>query len=258
MKCAYRLENVTYTYPTGDRPAIEDLSLSIPEGMITALLGPNGAGKSTLMDLMLRWRKPDRGRIFLLDRPLLEYPKQKLGRTVSLVPQEESSRFSFTVIDYVLFGRSPYLHQLESPSGPDIDIALESMETVGISHIAHRPVTTLSGGEHQLLLLARALAQQPRVLLLDEPTSSLDPGNTAKVVRMLRQLAERGITLFFTTHDPSVAAESAHHVAMISQSKLLFSGPADEALTPSLLTRLYDTPMETLIHDGRLVVMRSP
>lgn len=256
MSLAYALDHVTYTYPGREKPAVLDLCLTIPEGKTTVLLGPNGAGKSTLMDLLLKWRAPETGNITLFDKPLESYGKRKLGQTVSLVPQEEGSRFSFTVLEYVLFGRSPYLHELAAPTKHDVRIAYDSIVQVGIESIAHRSITTLSGGEHQLLLLARALAQQPKVLLLDEPTSSLDPGNTAKVVRILRQLSNQGITLFFTTHDPSVAAECAHMVAMISKSTLLFSGPVKEGLTSHLLSELYETPMETFHHDGALVVGR--
>jgi len=254
---AYVLEHISYTYPNRETFALQDLSLTIEEGVTTALLGPNGAGKSTLMDLLLRWRYPQMGNITLLGENLETYSKRKLGQTVSLVPQEEGSRFSFTVLEYVLFGRSPYLHELASPSKQDIEIAYESIEEVGIGSIAHRSITTLSGGEHQLLLLARALAQQPKVLLLDEPTSSLDPGNTAKVVGILKSLSARGITLFFTTHDPSVAADCASQVAMIEKSRLIHSGPVEKALTSELLSKLYGTPMETFTHQGRLMVTRS-
>jgi iron complex transport system ATP-binding protein len=254
---AYRLDHVTYTYPGREHPAVLDLSLSIPEGRTTVLLGPNGAGKSTLMDLLLAWRRPETGTIALFNEDLGSYTKRHLGRTVSLVPQEEGSRFSFSVLEYVLFGRSPYLHELAAPKKHDIQIAYEAIGQVGIESIAHRSITTLSGGEHQLLLLARALAQQPRVLLLDEPTSSLDPGNTARVVRILKNLSEQGITLFFTTHDPSVAAECAHKVAMIARSSLLHSGDTDAVLTSELLTELYGTEMETFRRDGRLIVSRT-
>ncbi len=257
MRCAYRLEEVSYRYPGRSKSAVDGLDLCIPEGMTTVLLGPNGAGKSTLMDLLLRWRQPEAGNISLFDRELGSYRRKDLGRTVSLVPQEEGSRFSFSVMEYVLFGRSPYLHELASPSREDVDIARESIRLVGIGEIADRTVTTLSGGEHQLLLLARALAQQPRVLLLDEPTSSLDPGNTARVIDILKSLSKRGITLFFTTHDPNVAAECAHNVAMMSQGKILYSGPVGTALTSELLSRLYDTPMETFLHGDKVVVLRS-
>jgi iron complex transport system ATP-binding protein len=256
MKPAVSLNHVTYTYPGREHPAVLDLSLDIPEAQTTVLLGPNGAGKSTLMDLLLRWRIPETGTIELFGTPLSLYSKRKLGQTMSLVPQEEGARFSFTVLEYVLFGRSPYIHELAAPTKHDIHIAYDAIKQVGIESIAHRSITTLSGGEHQLVLLARALAQQPRILLLDEPTSSLDPGNTAKVISILRTLSSQGITLFFTTHDPSVAAECAHIVAMIDHSSLLHSGPAHEVLTSSLLSQLYDTHIETFMHLGHLVISR--
>lgn len=257
MSCAYELHGVFFTHAGSNRPAVHGLDLCIPEGATTVLLGPNGAGKSTLMDLLLRWRRPDSGAIMLFGQPLGSYGTKDLGKLISLVPQEEKSRFSFTVAEYVLFGRSPHLHALASPGKADLRIAHDAMSRVGIEHLASKPVTTLSGGEHQLLLLARALAQRPRMLLLDEPTSSLDPGNTARVVTILRQLSRDGITLFFTTHDPSVASQCAHQVAMMKDGKLLFRGPAAQALTPGLLTSLYGTPMETLTHGSHVVVIRS-
>jgi iron complex transport system ATP-binding protein len=257
MSEAYVLDKVTFTYPLASVPAIDQLSLTIPEGKTTALLGPNGAGKSTLMDILLRWKKPDSGIVLLFGKPLEHYSKKDLGQTVALVPQEESSRFAFNVLEYVLFGRSPYLHQLATPSAEDVKLAIEAIREVGLGYCVNRSVTTLSGGEYQLLLLARALAQGPRLLLLDEPTSSLDPGNTAMVVRILKQLSARGITLFFTTHDPSIAAELAQHVAMLRSSTLLYSGETSGALIPERLSELYHTPMQTFRHDGRLLVSRK-
>jgi iron complex transport system ATP-binding protein len=257
MSDAFLLDKVSFTYPLRETPALETLSLAVPEGKTTALLGPNGAGKSTLMDILLRWRKPDSGTVTLMGKPLESYSKKEMGQTVALVPQEESSRFSFSVLEYVLFGRSPYLHQLATPSAGDIRIAIKAVKEVGLEQVINRSVTTLSGGEYQLLLLSRALAQDPRVLLLDEPTSSLDPGNTAMVVRILKNLASSGITLFFTTHDPSIAAELADHVAMLKSSSLLYSGEMKKALIPERLSLLYGTPMETHRIGDRLLVGRG-
>ncbi len=257
MSDAFCLKQVSFTYPLRETPALDALTLTVPEGKTTALLGPNGAGKSTLMDILLRWKKPDSGSVLLMGRPIANYSKPEMGQTVALVPQEESSRFSFSILEYVLFGRSPYLHQLSTPSPNDVRIALASIREVGLEQLVNRSVTTLSGGEYQLLLLARALAQGPKVLLLDEPTSSLDPGNTAMVVRILKNLASSGITLFFTTHDPSIAAELADHVAMLKNSSLLYSGEMKQALTSERLSLLYGTPMETYRVGDRLLVGRK-
>jgi iron complex transport system ATP-binding protein len=257
MKSAYELIDVTYTYPNAQKPAVENLTLKIEAGKTTALLGPNGAGKSTIMDLLLNWKQCERGTIKLFGESLTNYSRRSLGRVVSLVPQEELSRFSFTVLDYVLFGRSPYLHQLATPSTADIAIAKEALKMVALEALIERPVLALSGGEHQLVLLARALAQQPKVLLLDEPTSSLDPGNTAKVLNIMERLSNEGITLLFTTHDPTIAGECADNVAMLQESRLLISGPKKEVLTQQLLCELYGTPLETIQVGERLIVMRS-
>ena len=127
---------------------------------------------------------------------------------------------------------------------------------VSLEELEERPVLALSGGEHQLVLLARALTQQPKVLLLDEPTSSLDPGNTAKVLAIMERLSSEGITLLFTTHDPSIAAECPDNIAMLKGSRLLTNGPKEEVLTQHLLCKLYDTPMETFQVGDRLIVTR--
>ncbi len=253
---AYCLDDVSYTYEGNNLIAIDQMKVSIVKHKTTALLGPNGAGKSTLMDLLLSYRKVSKGKIVLFDKELSTYSKKELGRTVGLVPQEERSRFAFTCIEYVLFGRSPYLHHMKSPSKEDVDIAYEALSQVGLSKLAHRQVTTLSGGEHQLLLLARTLAQQPELILLDEPTSSLDPGNTARVLSILHTLKDKGITLVFTTHDPSIAADIADEVIMIKEGRLLFSGNMKEKFNGENLTTLYDTPLETFMYHDRLVIIR--
>ncbi|NCB01753.1 MAG: ABC transporter ATP-binding protein [Spirochaetia bacterium] len=253
---AYRLEDVTYRYVSNNLLAIDSVSVLIKKHSTTALLGPNGAGKSTLMDLLLAFRTPNSGLIQLFDKPIESYSKKELGRTVGLVPQEEKSRFAFKAIEYVLFGRSPYLHHMKSPTHVDVDIAYDALEQVGLSALSHRQVTTLSGGEHQLLLLARTLAQQPEIILLDEPTSSLDPSNTARVLSILRSLKAKGITLIFTTHDPSIAADIADEVMMLKSGKLLFSGSMSVGFTSEYLTTLYETPLHTFNYNNKIIVIR--
>lgn len=257
MNDACVISGVSFHYPNALKPALDSFSLNIPEGGSMALLGPNGAGKSTLMDILLTWKAPMQGQVSLFGKPLTSYSRKEMGRTVSLVPQDENSNFAFTVLDYVLFGRAPYLGDMAQPRAEDLDIAGDALQQVGLTSFSGRPVTSLSGGEHQLLLLARAIAQRPRFMLLDEPTSALDPANTAKVLQILKKLHMQGMTLFFTTHDPSMAAEAATHVAMLKSGKLLAAGPLEEVMTSALLTSLYDTPMDTLRHNGRMLVFRT-
>ncbi|MDD3902095.1 MAG: ABC transporter ATP-binding protein [Sphaerochaeta sp.] len=235
-----QMEHISYTYPTGTK-ALHDISLEIEEGSTVALLGANGAGKSTLMDLLLGW-KHSQG-IKLFDKPLSSYGRKELGRCMALVPQSENYNFSFTLLDYTLFGRAPYLSEMGSPTENDVDIAYEALKEVGLASYAKRSITSLSGGEHQLLLLSRAIAQQSKVLLLDEPTSALDPANRQKVMKILEHLHEQKKTLIFTTHDANLAYELATHVAMLKQGNLLCFGTKEEVVTTEMLTTLYETKM---------------
>lgn len=249
--------DVTYTYPGAARPAIDHLTLSLPRGARMALLGPNGAGKSTLMDLALRWKIPASGHIELAGRPLEAHTRAERGCALSLVPQDETSQFPFTLREFVLFGRAPHIAALAMPSADDEAATSAALRDTGLESLAHRSVGTLSGGERQLLLLARAMAQQTPLMLLDEPTSALDPANTAKVEHILRTLQSRGTTLLFTTHDPSLAARLSTHAALLKAGRLLSSGSSDAVLTAEALTALYDTPLRTLRHDGQTLVYHS-
>ncbi len=251
---ALSLSSVSYTYPGAAAPALDGVTFDLPRGASLALLGPNGAGKTTLMDLLLRWKTPTSGTIDLAGRPLSAYARADLGRAVSLVPQGETARFAFTLREYVLFGRAPHVAALAMPTAEDESAAAAALRDTGLDGLADRDVSTLSGGEHQLLLLARAMAQRTPLMLLDEPTSALDPANTARVAHILRALRDRGTTLLWTTHDPSLAAAEATHVALLRSGRLLASGPTLATLTAETLTALYSTPLRTLRHSGRLLV----
>ncbi len=237
---AFELNEVSFTYPSGTT-ALREVSFTVKEGSSVALLGANGAGKSTLLDLLLGLH-PSRS-ITLYGRPLTSYGRKEVGRLVALVPQSEQFNFSFTLLDYALFGRSPYLGSMQSPSAFDAQIAYEALEEVGLAGYESRAITSLSGGEHQLLLLARAIAQQSRILLLDEPTSALDPANRRRTLSLLKQLHTRGKTLFFSTHDVNFASELATDVVLLKEGRLLAAGPKEEVITAQALTTLYETPM---------------
>ncbi|MGM0431278.1 MAG: ABC transporter ATP-binding protein [Spirochaetota bacterium] len=257
MSSVFSLEQVSYTYPSSRVHALYSVDLEIPSSQVTAVLGQNGAGKSTLMDLLLGWKAPDTGQVLLQGKPVQSLSKRKRGQLISLVPQNEPLQFSFTLLDYVLFGRAPYLPQLASPSPEDIDIALEALETVRLDLSPQRAVTTLSGGQRQLLMLARAIAQQPDIILLDEPTSSLDPGNTAQAAEIILHLKETGLSVVYTTHDPNFAADTADSVAMLKAGHLLSMEHKTGALTGERLSHLYDAAIEVIHHEGRIIVCRS-
>ena len=237
---ALTVNHLSFIYPSGTK-ALDDVSLSVEEGQSVAILGSNGAGKSTLLDVLLGWQKS--AQVSLYGKPISSYGRKELGRTLALVPQFEQYNFSFSLIDYVLFGRSPYLSGLGTPSEVDAEIAYQALYDVGLVNYAERHITTLSGGEHQLLLLARAIAQQSSMLLLDEPTSALDPANRQRVLTILKHLHAKGKTLLFTTHDANLAYDLASHVAMVKKGALLCYGPKEEVVTTSMLTTLYDTEL---------------
>lgn len=250
-----RFDQVEYKYPGADEPVMAEFNLEILPGTVTAILGPNGAGKTTLLHLMLGWLKPGYGQIYLEEKPLSSFGRRQLGQELGLVPQNENTAFEFTLLDYVLLGRAPYLQPLAMPTSEDYEIAAQSLDDVGISHLMYRSILSLSGGEHQLVMIARALTQQPKVLLLDEPTSHLDISNKGRLVQLLSKLSQNGVTVIFTTHEPDIASNLASHLVLMKKGKILITGTMDEVLTTEELSNLYQFPLEVMKIDHRRVVL---
>jgi len=236
---------ISVAFP-GRGSVLRSLSLAVEAGTVTAVLGPNGAGKTTLLDVCLGWRNPDAGTVMLRGRPLSSWSRREQARMMSLVPQRENVRFAFRVTDYVLLGRAPHLPALGAPGAEDFAIARDALRTAGIAGLAERSITTLSGGEYQLMLIARSLAQQAVVLLLDEPTSQLDPAHRRRVTGLLRRLADRGIAVVYTSHDPQAAAAAADTVHLLRGGRFAFSGTPRRTLTPEALRRVYGLPFHVV------------
>ncbi|MGB9799573.1 MAG: ABC transporter ATP-binding protein [Thermanaerothrix sp.] len=249
-----RFENVTFRYPETLTEALQGLNLDVPRGKVTAILGPNGAGKTTLLRLAYGRYVPTRGQIWLEGRLLGAYTRQEIGRMVALVPQREANPFAYSLLEYVLLGRAPYLLPLQMPAASDVAIAWEALERVGLHHLARRSVQALSGGEYQLLLVARALAQQPRLLLLDEPTSHLDLANKKRLVECLRSLVSAGVTILMTSHEPEVVSALAQHVILMREGRVLHSGPLDALWTPEALSETYNVPLRVWTFNGHRYV----
>jgi iron complex transport system ATP-binding protein len=250
-----QFDRVTFAYTRGAPPALDDFSLELPRGCVAALLGANGAGKSTLLFLSLGWLRPRSGGIFLHGRPLSGYTRSEMGREMALVPQIEHITFEYSVLEYVLLGRIPYHAALSQPGMADYDAALRSLQRVGMADFAYRPVQSLSGGERQLVLIARSLAQHPQLLLLDEPTAHLDLHNKANLVGLLQALHRDGVSIVLTTHEPELAAAMATHLVLLDHGRLLQAGPARDVMTSDLLSRLYRMPLEVVDFSGRKVVL---
>jgi iron complex transport system ATP-binding protein len=195
-----RFENISFSYHPQDRKILQTLSLDIPSQSVTIILGPNGVGKTTLLNLLLGWQKPQQGQILLDGNPIHHFSRRELGKRIALVPQREYISFGFTLLEYVLLGRAPHMKPLDMPGDEDMQIAMQALEQVGIADLADRLVTDLSGGEQQLVLVARALAQGSDILLMDEPTSHLDLKNKLRFIRMVRGLLRSGKTNMKTTN----------------------------------------------------------
>ncbi|HNT55761.1 MAG TPA: ABC transporter ATP-binding protein [Anaerolineaceae bacterium] len=251
MNPVLAFDAVTYSYPQADHPALDDLSLTLIPGETTAILGPNGAGKTTLLRLAYGRLHPASGQIVLQGAPLAQYTHRQIGQRVGLVPQREYNPFEYSLLEYALLGRAPHLHPLELPGATDCQIAQTALERVGLADRAHQSIHTLSGGEHQLLLIARALAQQPALLLLDEPTAHLDLSNKQLLVRQLRSLAAEGVTILLTTHDPDVAAALAAQLILMRSGRVLRAGPLTEVWNDDDLSTAYGISLRTRQLDGK-------
>jgi iron complex transport system ATP-binding protein len=248
-------DRITFGYNPKNAVVLNKLSLEVQAGITTAILGSNGAGKTTLLYLALGWQKPQSGQILLKGKPLMQYSRKEIGHLIGLVPQSEHITFDFSLLDYVLMGRAPHLEPLEMPGPKDYQIASQSLDMVGLSNLQDRPASALSGGERQLLLIARALAQQPRLLLLDEPTSHLDLANKIHVLDVLHTLVVQGVSILLTTHEPEVAAEIATYLVLMRDGQVQHAGPLVDEFTTEQLTAVYGVPVQVREVLGRRVAI---
>ena len=251
------VSELSFSYNGAKRTILKDLALAIPQGVITAILGPNGSGKTTLLRLLLGVLRPQQGRILLAGRPQGSYPRRDMGKLVGLVPQDEHIPFDFSILEYVLLGRAPYLGTLATPGEDDYQAALDALRTTGLSGMGARPLPNLSGGERQLAVVARALAQQPRILLMDEPTAHLDLSNKGRLLTIMRDLVAQGVTLVLTTHDPNLAASVAGYAVLMRDGQVLHAGPPETTLTARKLSATYEVPVQVFQVDGRRIILLS-
>ena len=237
--------DLTIGYP--DHTVGRGLDVALSTGEVLALLGPNGGGKTTLLKTLLGLLKPKAGKVRLGDRPLDEYTIRERARVIAYVPQVHIGTFAFTVETVVLMGRTAHGNLFSRPTTHDREVAHSVLERFGISGLANRPYTMISGGERQLVLLARALAQEPRFIVLDEPTASLDFGNQGKVMNEIRALAKSGHGVLFTTHDPNHALRAADRAYLLRDGVRIADGPAAAVLNREQLKALYQASIEQLI-----------
>jgi iron complex transport system ATP-binding protein len=236
-----QVDNVSCGY--GDSEVIHQVSFTLEAGNILCLLGANGSGKTTLFKAVLGLLPLKSGRIRIDEEDIAGWSRQKRARIFAYVPQAHTPPFAFSVRDVVLMARCSRLGQFSSPDRHDREIAEEALHALNIAHLSEACYTELSGGERQLVLVARALAQQAQVLVMDEPASNLDFGNQIRVLNQIQKLAAAGLALLLTTHSPNHAFDCATHVAVLKAGHLLAHGRPQDILTESCLEQVYAVPL---------------
>jgi iron complex transport system ATP-binding protein len=234
------MESVYFRYP--GREVFRDLTLSLAEGEILGLIGPNSSGKTTLLKLIDGILGPQQGKILLEGKDLRSVPRSLVARKVAVVPQEMEVPFSFTAGEIVLMGRAPYLGRFSWEKRRDLEIAREGMALTDVSELENRPFWELSQGEKQRVLMARALAQEPKVILLDEPTSHLDINHQVEFHDLIRQLnIEKNLTVLNISHDLNLAAEYCHRIIMLHRGSIHTMGTPSAVITEENIRRVYET-----------------
>lgn len=241
-----KTEQLSFAFQPG-RMVLSEVGFSLNQGEILGVIGPNGSGKSTLIRLLSGVLKPVGGKIFLKGKLLTEFRKKELAQKIAVVPQQTQISFSYTVLEIVLMGRAPYLKSFQLESKRDLEIARQALIKTDCAHLMERSIDQISGGERQRVILARALAQEPEVLLLDEPTTHLDLHHQIRFMQLLLELREQAkLSVLFTTHDLNLASIFADKILLLEQGKVAGFGPPQEILSPELISKVYQLKLKLI------------
>ena len=238
------VESLDFGFP--GRTIGRDVSFALGTGEVICVLGPNGGGKTTLFRTVLGLLASHGGKILLDGKPIESLSRTEIAKLIGYVPQGHSGYFAYTVRDFVLMGRTAHVGIFSSPSKKDVEVANRALASLGMAHLAERPITEVSGGERQLALVARALAQEPKLLVLDEPTASLDFGNQVRVLERIAGLARTGIAILFSSHDPDHAFLCAQRALLLSEGRALEIGAPRDVIRADTLQRLYGVSVQVL------------
>ena len=231
--------------------SLQRTNMAVAPGSITGLLGPNGCGKTTLLNLLSGLLTPAEGHITLEGCPLAGLTRREIARRLALVPQETHPAFDYTALQIVLMGRHPHLRAFALEGPGDEAIALDALAATSASHLAHRLLSTLSGGEKQRVIIASALAQTPSVLLLDEPTASLDLGHQIEVAGVLASLSQaKAVTMVLATHDLNLAASLCDRLVLMSGGRVFAQGATSDVLTPDHIRQVFGVEADVAFHEG--------
>lgn len=253
MQLAVR--NLHFSYRR--RPVLRGIDFDLAPGEVISLLGANGAGKSTLLRLLLGLLPPERGTVLLENRTLTAWRRRELARHLAYVPQVHVTPFPYSVRDIVLLGRLPGGSLFRAPNAADHAAVAAVLERLGIAHLAERPYTEISGGERQLCLIGRALAQGARLLIMDEPATGLDYGHQLRLLERLGQLAGEGYGILMTTHHPEHALIASSRVLLLRDGRIAADGPPQQVVTAAAIESLYGVPVAVLHdHAGQCIAFR--
>ncbi|MEW6664652.1 MAG: ABC transporter ATP-binding protein [Thermodesulfobacteriota bacterium] len=242
MEPVLSLERVHFSY--GADWVLKGVDLHVLEGEMIGVLGPNGSGKSTLLRVMDGMVRPQEGRVLMGGKDISNLGRRTIAREIAVVSQEHHFRFEFTALEVALMGRFPHMRRFEFESQRDLDIAAGALDATGTHGLANRSIHALSGGEKQRVLIARALAQEPRLVLLDEPTSFLDLKHKRDIFRLVSTLSrERGLSVVLVSHDIDLAAQHCRRLVLLKNGEVCGAGKPDDVLTGANLERVYDCPV---------------
>ena len=249
-----RVSNLKFAYP---KFSLRVEELAFESAKVTAIVGPNGAGKTTLLKCLGAVLPIPKGSLFIEGRDLASLRSRERARLVCYVPQEHDTTFNYAVSDFVLMGRASYISPFALPSEEDAKAAAEALAFVGLANYADRFISELSSGERRLVLIARALAQQSDILLMDEPTTFLDPKHETEVFQLVRKLAvEKMKTILVTLHSLEMAVQHSDEMVFMKGGEVVASGKSAEVFEDSLLERVYDMKMKIVDWEGRKLVLR--
>lgn len=244
MSVIFDIDKLSFSYPSLERKVLDEVNLQISEGEILSILGRNGAGKSTLLSCMLGLLKPQSGEITLCGKRLGTMSEREIASVVGYVPQNHTPTFGHTVFDFVQMGCASRIGLFSHPSRREHKDTMTALSELDIEQLANRPYTEISGGERQQATIARAIVTRPRIVLFDEPTAHLDFGNQLRVLRIIKQLADKGFAVVITTHNPDHAMLLGGHAAILDRQGHLISGSTEDILTEDSLKSVYGTELK--------------
>lgn len=235
----YEVRNLTFSYPQSQRQILVGANLTLKKGEILCILGPNGAGKTTLLNCMAGLLSPQKGSVTLCGKDMSKLTPAEVSRLCAYVPQLHTPAFDYRVLDFVMMGRTPNMGALQKPKASDESFCMKVMEEMGIGHLANKSYINLSGGERQQLLIARAIVQEPEVILFDEPTAHLDYGNQQRVLMRVKEMSQEGYSIIITTHNPDHALLLGGRVAIVDRNGEITQGTCEEMITEDRLSSIY-------------------